>query len=73
MINKPKQRLFNWRKNEAGKVKYAQILNDASELKLGIQKGAWLDDVSEGDNGLKINIPVRSPNVEIPVIELFLK
>jgi alpha-L-fucosidase len=57
----------------AGKVKYAQILNDASELKLGTQKGAWLDDVSEGDNGLKINIPVRSPNVEIPVIELFLK
>lgn len=57
----------------AGKVKYAQILNDASELKLGIQKGAWLDDVSESDNGLKINIPVRSPNVEIPVIELFLK
>jgi alpha-L-fucosidase len=57
----------------AGKVKYAQILNDASELKLGTQKGAWLDDVSEVDNGLKINIPVRSPNVEIPVIELFLK
>ena len=57
----------------AGKVKYAQILSDASELKLGVQKGAWLDDVSEGDNGLKINIPVRSPSVEIPVIELFLK
>jgi alpha-L-fucosidase len=57
----------------AGKVKYAQILNDASELKLGTQKGAWLDDVLDGDNGLKINIPVRSPNVEIPVIELFLK
>lgn len=56
----------------AGKVKYAQILNDASELKLDSKKGAWLDDVKEGDNGLKITIPVRAPNVEIPVIELFL-
>lgn len=57
----------------AGKVKYAQILNDASELKLETQKGAWLDDVNKEDDGLKITIPVREPNVEIPVIELFLK
>jgi alpha-L-fucosidase len=56
----------------AGKVKYAQILNDASELKLGARKGAWLDDVKKDDDGLKITIPVRKPNVEIPVIELFL-
>ncbi len=56
----------------AGKVKYAQILNDASELKLGTQKGAWLDDVKKDDDGLKITIPVRKPDVEIPVIELFL-
>ena len=57
----------------AGKVKYAQLLNDASELKLGTQKGAWLDDVNEGDTGLIINIPVKVPSLEVPVIELFLK
>lgn len=57
----------------AGKVKYAQILNDASELKIGKQKGAWLDEAEEGDNVLTLNIPVRKPNVEIPVIEIFLK
>lgn len=57
----------------AGKVKYAQILNDASELKIGKQKGAWLDEAEEGNNVLTLNIPVRKPNVEIPVIEIFLK
>ena len=56
----------------AGKVKYAQILNDASELKISNKKGAWLDDVDKNDRGLKLNIPVKPPNSEIPVIELFL-
>ena len=58
----------------AGKVKYAQILNDASELKIGSKKGAWLDDEQDDENkDLTINIPVRKPKVEIPVIEIFLK
>ena len=57
----------------AGKVKYAQLLHDASELKIANKKGAWLDDIKEGDNGIKIQIPVRKPDVEIPVIEIFLK
>ena len=57
----------------AGKVAYAQILNDGSELKLKTKKGAWLDDVKNDDKGLTITIPVIKPNVEIPVIEIFLK
>ena len=57
----------------ANKVAYAQLLNDASELKLKTKKGAWLDTVKEGDTGLTIELPVRKPDVEIPVIELFLK
>ena len=57
----------------ANKVAYAQILNDGSELKLKTKKGAWLDDVKSDDNGLTITIPVTKPDVEIPVIELFLK
>jgi len=57
----------------ADKVAYAQILNDGSELKLKTKKGAWLDDVKSDDNGLTITIPVTKPDVEIPVIELFLK
>lgn len=57
----------------AGKVTYAQLLHDASELKLKTTKGAWLDDVNSADSGLKIELPVRKPDVEVPVIELFLK
>lgn len=57
----------------AGKVEYAQLLNDGSELKLKSKNGAWLDDAKDGDDGLKIDIPVRKPNVEVPVIEIFLK
>ena len=56
----------------AGKVKYAQLLHDASRFEDSKQKGAWLDD-KEGSDGLKIQIPVRKPDVEIPVIEIFLK
>jgi alpha-L-fucosidase len=56
-----------------GKVAYAQLLNDGSELKLKTKKGAWLDDIKEDDKGLTITIPVTKPGVEIPVIEIFLK
>jgi hypothetical protein len=49
-------------------------LNDASALKRGSKKGAWLDDEQDDENkDLTINIPVRKPKVEIPVIEIFLK
>ncbi len=46
----------------AGKVAYAQLLNDASEIRF----------TEEGDR-LTLNLPVQQPNVVVPVIELFLK
>ena len=56
----------------AGKIKYAQFLNDASEIKIGKPSGAWgKEKVNGGD--LNMQLPVTKPNVEIPVIELFLK
>ena len=46
-----------------GKVKYAQLLNDGSEIKMrGTDKG-----------DLALELPVRKPDVEIPVIELVLQ
>ena len=46
-----------------GKVKYAQLLNDGSEIKMhGTDKG-----------DLALDLPVRKPDVEIPVIELVLQ
>jgi len=55
----------------AGKVAYAQLLNDASELPLiGAERLArW--GVPEGT--LVLGLPVQQPDVVVPVIELFLK
>ncbi|QGY43483.1 alpha-L-fucosidase [Maribellus comscasis] len=55
-----------------GKVKYAQFLHDASEIRISEprQHNRGGDDHSTGD--LDLSVPVAKPNVEIPVIELFL-
>lgn len=58
-------------------VEYAQLLNDASEIKM-------LKHVPEEDYGagnamprgetlLTLELPIKKPNVTVPVIELFLK
>jgi alpha-L-fucosidase len=57
----------------AGKIKYAQLLNDASEVLIRKQKGAWLDEAKGGEDTLTLEIPVEKPRVTIPVIELFLE
>ena len=54
------------------KVKYAQFLHDASEINMGKPYGHW-GQKEEGDNDINLLLPVTKPNVEIPVIELFLK
>ncbi len=60
----------------AGKVRYAQLLNDASEvarIELGPAPGPGHvrpGGVSEGT--LSLALPVRSPAVAVPVVELFL-
>ena len=59
----------------AGKVKYAQFLHDASEVRLRepkVQEHANLEaETVRGD--LTLNLPVVKPNIEIATIELFLK
>jgi alpha-L-fucosidase len=61
----------------AGKIAYAQLLNDASEIpftetehETGFMPGPR---GGEGENKVTLRLPVRKPDVEIPVIELFLK
>lgn len=58
-----------------GKVKYAQFLHDASEVR-------WIEPVAEVDSNvgvvvpqtlLTLELPVKKPNVTVPVIELVLK
>jgi alpha-L-fucosidase len=57
----------------AGKVKYAQLLHDASELRMSTRKDTtWISE--EGRAGdLVLRLPILKPDVEIPVIELQLK
>jgi alpha-L-fucosidase len=58
----------------AGKVKYAQFLNDASELPLKLRD--WTTEQLRRETGsdlLTLELPVIAPSVEVPVIELILK
>lgn len=59
-------------KGFADKVKYAQFLHDASEIKISKPYGHWVKQ-EMGENDINLNLPINKPNVEIPVIELFLK
>ena len=57
----------------ADKIEYAQFLHDGSEIK--IQHGETYGHSQGGDLGKNdfLLLPARKPNVEIPVIEVFLK
>ncbi len=57
----------------ADRVKYAQLLHDASEVRMSLRKDTtWTsEEAKSGD--LNLRLPMVKPSVEIPVIELFLK
>jgi alpha-L-fucosidase len=54
-----------------GKVEYAQLLHDASEIKFA-RFHEWEHRDVESDT-LTLELPVRKPDIVVPVIELFLK
>jgi alpha-L-fucosidase len=61
----------------AGRVEYAQLLHDASEV-VFVEKGGEAGFMPgsrgrEAENSLTLRLPVRQPGVEVPTIELFLK
>lgn len=56
----------------AGKVSYAQLLHDGSEVKFSTQRGAWMDE-SPTSNTLTLTLPVLKPDVSVPVVEIFLQ
>lgn len=62
----------------AGKIEYAQLLHDASEIKFKetAKRGADYHGSMQGTvppGTVTLQLPIVKPNVEIPVIELFLK
>lgn len=58
----------------AGKVNYIQFLHDASEL-LFTEKSVnhFSEGATKADDLLVIELPDVKPNIEVPVIEIFLK
>ncbi len=57
----------------AGKVAYAQLLNDASEVHFREQTEPQAPWEGGGKDTLTLRLPVTRPNVAVPVVELFLK
>ncbi|GEP94181.1 alpha-L-fucosidase [Chitinophaga cymbidii] len=55
-----------------GKIKYAQFLHDASEIRFSAPAGHGYKTNGLGSNDLNLSLPVVKPDVEIPVIELML-
>jgi alpha-L-fucosidase len=55
-----------------GKIKYAQFLHDASEIKMSEPHQHDRGGDNQGTGDVDLRLPVLKPNVEIPVIELFL-
>ena len=61
----------------ADEVEYAQLLNDGSELKMRvIDPNATAQNLTQGGQPagtLTLTLPVRRPDVAVPVIEMFLR
>jgi len=61
----------------AGRVEYAQLLNDASEVKThALDPRQQAQNTTPGGTTpgtLTLELPVQKPNVAVPVVELFLK
>jgi alpha-L-fucosidase len=60
----------------AGRVAYAQLLNDASEIpfwEIDPHQEAQTQFMTGEAGTLTLGLPVQKPDVRVPVIELFLK
>jgi alpha-L-fucosidase len=59
------------------RVEYAQLLNDASEIKMSVidpDEEGWNTHMAGLPRGtLTLHLPVQRPDVAVPVVELFLK
>lgn len=59
----------------AGKVEYAQMLHDGSEIKFSEGSATHISEmyIDKSNDLLIMNIPLNKPNMITPVIEVFLK
>ncbi len=57
----------------ADRVEYAQLLNDASEIRLSAPAYQECVGFTRPPGTLTLELPVQKPDVTVPVVELFLK
>jgi alpha-L-fucosidase len=57
----------------AGRVEYAQLLHDASELRPPVWRPNRLAMMGLREDTLSLELPIEKPPVTVPVVELFLK
>ncbi len=59
----------------AGRVAYAQLLDDASEVKFRDAKASIHANMAESSpsNAVTVELPIVQPRVDVPVVELMLK
>lgn len=69
----PYKHLYLDGKDYMERVEYAQLLNDASEIQMGIDEWHAKHAGANAKRSLVLNLPLQKPNVTVPVIELFLK
>ncbi len=71
LLNWPIQHLYlpGWQ----GKVKYAQLLNDASEVQIRDLPDWQAHHVALPEGTMTLNLPVRKPQVTVPVVEMWLR
>jgi alpha-L-fucosidase len=75
--------IFNWPFRDLhldgldGKIEYAQMLHDASEVKFTesgkYEKGSGNSAISMNENSVVFNLPIKKPAFIVPVVEIFLK
>jgi len=54
-----------------GKVAYAQLLNDGSEVRMVAPRANRHEELPE--DVLTLELPIQKPDVTVPVVELFVK
>ena len=61
----------------AGRVEYAQLLNDASEIRMSVfgpgQQAETITPPGGRPDTLTLELPIQRPPVAVPVIELFMR
>ncbi|NLO75081.1 MAG: alpha-L-fucosidase [candidate division WS1 bacterium] len=57
----------------AGKIEYAQLLNDASEIQMQVSESSADHFDAPPAESLTLTLPVKKPNATVPVVELYLK